>query len=56
MGNREQWVYRDKKLVGKITTKSHNDGSREIVRQKAHSGVFGGRCATKVTSRTKITK
>ena len=55
MGNREQWVYRDKKLVGKITTKSHSDGSREIVKQKAHSDVFG-RSAGKVTSRTRITK
>ena len=56
MGNSEKWVYRDKKLVGKITTKSHSDGSREIVKQKAHTGIFGGRCATKVTSRTRITK
>ena len=56
MGNSEKWVYRDKKLVGKITTKSRSDGSREVVRQKAHTGVFGGRCATKVTSRIRIVK
>ena len=56
MGNNERWVYQNGKLTGKITTKSSGDGTREIVRQKAHTGVFGGRCATKVTSRTRITK
>lgn len=56
MANKERWIYQDGKLTGKVTTKSQSDGSREIVRQKAHTGVFGGRCATKVTSRTRITK
>ncbi|MCR4321450.1 MAG: hypothetical protein NUV74_14075 [Candidatus Brocadiaceae bacterium] len=51
----ERWVYTDGKLVGKTTTKSYDNGDKEIVRQKAHQD-FWGNHATEVTSRTKIKK
>ena len=56
MGNKERWVYENGKLTGKVTTKTHSDGSKEIVKQKAYTGFLGGRHATDTTSKTRITK
>lgn len=56
MSKNEKWVYRDGKLTGKVTTRSDSKGNTEVIRQKAHSGTFGGRNATSVTSRTRYTK
>ena len=53
---RERWVYKNGKLVGKNTTYTRGDGSKEIVKQKAYTGIFGGRNATDVTSRIKFTR
>ena len=56
MADKEKWVYTNGKLTEKVTTKTTSDGSKEIVRQKAYTDILGGRRATKVTSRTRITK
>lgn len=53
---KERWVYKNGKLVGKNTTYTRSDGSKEIVKQKAYTGILGGRHATDVTSRIKFTK
>lgn len=56
MSNKEKFVYTNGKLTGKITTKTCSNGSKEIIRQKAHSDFLGGRHATDITSKTRITK
>lgn len=55
MADKERWIYRDGKLTEKVTTKTKSDDSKEIVRQKAHTDILGGRRPTKVTSRIRIT-
>ena len=56
MADKEKWVYRDGKLTEKVTVKKKSDGSKEIVRQKAYTDILGGRRATKVTSRIRVTE
>ena len=56
MSSKEKFVYTNGKLTGKITTKTCSNGSKEIIRQKAHSDFLGGRHATSITSKTRITK
>jgi len=56
MANKEKWVYRNGKLVEKVTIKPKSDGSTEIVRQKAFTDILGGRRPTKIISRTRVTK
>lgn len=56
MAKDEKWVYRDGKLREKVTTRTDSRGNREITRQKAYTDWCGGRNATSIISRTKITK
>jgi hypothetical protein len=56
MAKDEKWVYRNGKLTEKVTTETDSKGNREVTRQKAYTDCFGGRNATSITSRTKITK
>jgi hypothetical protein len=56
MADKEQWVYRDGKLVEKFTTRTKSDGSKEIIRQEAHTDILGGKRPTKIISTTRITK
>lgn len=56
MAKSEKWVSVNGRLTEKVTTRTSSNGDREITRQKAYRDCFGGRNATSVTSRTKITK
>lgn len=51
MSKREDWIYRNGKLVEKRTIENRSDGSTRTIRQKAHdTGIR--RVATTTTSET----
>lgn len=52
MADKRRFVYQNGKLAGAVTTKKRSDGSVEVIRQRARSGLFGP-YATSITSRTK---
>ena len=55
MADKETWVYTNGKLTAKVTIRTTSDG-KEIVQQKAHTDILGGRRATKIISTTRVTK